>query len=148
MSRKQQHHEALRWLTTAREDLAAAILLKEQGMFSHSCFLAQQCAEKAIKALWYEIDEEPWGHSVQKLLQDLPSEEHREQLHDLLSEAATLDRFYIPARYPNGLPDLTPGTTFVKSDAELSCANAQRILDEAARIIDEGGNSAGNHRTG
>jgi HEPN domain-containing protein len=45
MSNKQQHHEAVRWLTTAKEDLSAAILLKEQGMYSHSCFIAQQVTD-------------------------------------------------------------------------------------------------------
>jgi len=33
--------------------------------------IAQQAAEKAVKALWYLADAEPWGHSVQKLIGDL-----------------------------------------------------------------------------
>jgi HEPN domain-containing protein len=30
-----------------------------------------------------------------------------------------LDRFYIPTRYPNGLPDLTPAEAFTADDAEV-----------------------------
>ena len=137
MSRKQQHHEAIRWLTTALEDLAAAQLLKEQQMFSHSCFLAQQAAEKAIKSVWFELDEDPWGHSIQKLILDIPSEQLRDEFNAMLDKAATLDRYYIPSRYPNGLPDLTPGTTFVLPDAELACKSATMIIEQANRFIGE-----------
>ena len=135
MSQKQQHHEALRWLTTAQEDFAAATMLKEQGMYSHSCFLAQQCAEKALKALWQKLDEDPWGHSIQKLMRDIPVESIQKGFIAFQEKAAMLDRYYIPARYPNGLPDLTPGTTFVLADAERACENAQLICDEVKRII-------------
>jgi HEPN domain-containing protein len=135
MSQKQQHHEALRWLATAQEDYAAAQLLKEKNMYSHSCFLAQQCAEKALKALWQELDDDPWGHSVQKLIRDLPGEAVKNQFVPLLEKAATLDRYYIPARYPNGLPDLTPGTTFVLADAELACDNARLICGEVKQCL-------------
>ena len=58
------------------------------------CFLAQQGAEKAMKALWYRMDEEPWGHSVQRLLQDFAHkatiasvdrcEEHAADLEDVV----------------------------------------------------------------
>jgi HEPN domain-containing protein len=33
------------------------------------------------------------------------------------NDAAALDRFYIPTRYPNGLPDLTPGKYYFQKDA-------------------------------
>ena len=135
MSKTHQHHEALRWLTTAKEDLSAAVLLKEQGMYSHSCFIAQQGAEKALKSVWLELDLDPWGHSIQKLILDIPAENIREKFAALLDKAATLDRYYIPARYPNGLPDLTPGTTFVFDDAELACTNAAMIIEEAKTCV-------------
>ena len=43
--------EALDWLHEAQEDLEVARELLEFGRFSHACFLAQQAAEKALKAL-------------------------------------------------------------------------------------------------
>lgn len=130
MSVERQHYEALRWLKTAEEDINAAGVLKSAGLFSHSCFMAQQSAEKAVKALWYRLDADPWGHSIQKLLQDAPHENQAVFSAELLAMATVLDRFYIPARYPNGLPDLTPGTTFTVQDAEMACRYAAEILKE------------------
>jgi len=51
------------------------------------------------------------------------------------SSLSALDRYYIPARYPNGLPDLTPGTTFVLADAELARRNAAHILQQARDVV-------------
>jgi len=51
-----------------RNDLEAATILKEHGKYSLACFHAQQAAEKAVKALFYSMEDEPWGHSIGKLL--------------------------------------------------------------------------------
>jgi HEPN domain-containing protein len=77
MSRDKDLYEAKRWLETAGEDLGAAGVLREQGKFSHACFFSQQCGEKALKALWLYLEGEPWGHSIQKLISDLPDEHVR-----------------------------------------------------------------------
>ncbi|WP_226951983.1 HEPN domain-containing protein [Pyrobaculum calidifontis] len=39
------------WLDDAEDDLAAAKELYRAGRFAKACFLAQQAAEKALKAL-------------------------------------------------------------------------------------------------
>jgi HEPN domain-containing protein len=135
MSESKQRHEAQRWLTTAREDLAAAQALRQARHFPQSCFLCQQAAEKAVKALWLAQDADPWGHSVQKLLTDYPA---RDQLRDtdaLRRAAIELDRLYIPTRYPNGIPDLTPGQTYTDEDAGRALDHAQRLLAEASRLL-------------
>jgi hypothetical protein len=36
----------------------------------------------------------------------------------LISTAVKLDRLYIPTRYPNGLPDITPELAFEPDDAQ------------------------------
>ena len=51
MSLSEDRHMALRWLQTAQEDLLAANALLEAGLAAHACFAAQQCGEKAVKAL-------------------------------------------------------------------------------------------------
>ena len=127
MSRDKNLYEARRWLDTAEEDLGAACVLKEQGKFSHACFFCHGCGEKALKALWFYLDAEPWGHSIQKLISDLPDEHARKAMEDLLEAASVLDRYYIPTRYPNGLPDLTPGKCYFERDA-LLCIDAGRSL--------------------
>ncbi len=68
MSLSGNRYEAERWLRTAEEDLAAVRALIESNSFAQACFYCQQSAEKAVKALWYLADEDPWGHSVQRLI--------------------------------------------------------------------------------
>jgi HEPN domain-containing protein len=129
MSVDKQRDEARRWLTTAEEDLEAARILLAGGAFSHACFFCQQCGEKAVKALWLWLGGDPWGHSVQKLIEGIPDPEAQAALGQLLEEGAALDRCYVPTRYPNGLPDLTPGKCYFRSDAETCLASAQRIVE-------------------
>jgi HEPN domain-containing protein len=48
-----QADEAARWLTAATEDLAYARHAAAGGFHAPACFLAQQAAEKAVKAVHY-----------------------------------------------------------------------------------------------
>lgn len=45
--------EARRWLAQAENDLAFAELGLREGFFAQTCFICQQAAEKALKALCY-----------------------------------------------------------------------------------------------
>ena len=38
------------WFDRAREDLQVARLVLQEKHFAHTCFLAQQCIEKSLKA--------------------------------------------------------------------------------------------------
>jgi len=121
--------ESTRWFNTADDDIDTAKILKEKGKFAHSCFHAQQAGEKAIKALWYFLDADPWGHSIKKLVDDL---EHVDlsmfnSIKSLSRDGMVLDRFYIPTRYPNGLPDITPDVAFTNPDAEICINHAEKI---------------------
>jgi HEPN domain-containing protein len=134
MSLSKAQYEANRWLKTAEEDLEAARMLNEAGKFSHACFLAQQSGEKAMKSLWLMIDEDPWGHSIQKLVMQYPKTDWIDDLETWASNAAFLDKFYIPTRYPNGLPDLTPGQSFTAMDAELAIQKAVFFVEQVNLI--------------
>jgi HEPN domain-containing protein len=68
MSRSEDFYQAERWLDTAEEDRRAAQTLLDAGHNAHVCFAVQQCGEKAVKAIWYALGEDPWGHSIQKLV--------------------------------------------------------------------------------
>jgi HEPN domain-containing protein len=112
------------WLQTAHEDIGSARMLRDAGSHAASCFYAQQAAEKALKALWHVVDQEPWGHSVVQLLNDFS--ERRTLPADAWGECArALDQFYIPTRYPDSLPGITPGQAYGAADSEraLRCAN-------------------------
>jgi HEPN domain-containing protein len=137
MSLSKAQYEAKRWLRTAEEDLKAARTLNDAEMYSHACFLAQQCGEKAMKALWLFFDEDPWGHSVQKLVMQYPRNESINNLETWLSNAAFLDKFYIPTRYPNGLPDLTPGQSYEASDTKKALEKAEFFVKQVNTILGE-----------
>jgi HEPN domain-containing protein len=135
MSQSKNLHEAQRWLATAQQDLLAAKSLSANGFFAHACFLAQQCGEKALKALWYLHDREPWGNSIQRLVTELPDIFSLPDRENWIQRAASLDRYYIPTRYPNGLPDLTPGQSYFRQDADSAIAQASTFIEAAQKEI-------------
>ena len=94
-------------------------------MFSRSA-----SREKAIKAVWHLLDADPWGHSIRKLIEDLENVDLSlyDRLKSLLRAGTVLDRFYIPTRYPNGLPELTPAEAYLEEDAEECIQQAGKIL--------------------
>lgn len=128
MSVAKNRLECDRWLLTAEEDLRAAEVLAQAGACAQACFYTQQSGEKAVKALWYLIDASPWGHSVKRLLLEFPERQSLPDIEQLLEDAGVLDQFYIPTRYPNGLPDLTPGQTYISVDAQRGLQAARRIV--------------------
>ncbi len=131
MSNEKSKKEAARWITTAEDDLDSARVLQKNRKFAHACFHAQQAGEKAVKALWYSKDMDPWGHSIAKLIEELATaySEGHSRLKPLYRKALVLDRFYIPTRYPNGLPDITPDMAFTDEDAVLCIRNAEEIIE-------------------
>lgn len=137
MSTEKNVREAIRWLTTADDDIDSAVILKNNGKFAHSCFHAQQAGEKALKAVWYFADADPWGHSIKKLIEDLNFVDLKiyQKLESHIKMAMVLDRFYIPTRYPNGLPDITPDEAFADEDADKCITYSKNILDEVRSIL-------------
>lgn len=129
MSLSANRYQAERWLLTAKEDLLAAETLMNEGIYAQACFLSQQAGEKAVKALWYLVDADPWGHSVKKLVLEFPERSRLENSDELAGLAALLDKFYIPTRYPNGLPDLTPGQVYGRKDASEGLEAARALVD-------------------
>jgi len=137
MSTEKNIKEAIRWFRTAEDDLDSARILKENGKHAHSCFHSQQAAEKSLKAVWYLVDEDPWGHSIKKLIDDLESvsPDRYKEFEPLSRRALILDRFYIPTRYPNGLPDITPDVAFTGEDSEECINHAEKIIDAVRSVL-------------
>lgn len=137
MSTEKNTKEAIRWFKTAEDDIDSAKILKDSGKYAHSCFHSQQAAEKSLKAVWYFSDEDPWGHSIKKLIDDLESVNAglHQEFGPLTRMALVLDRFYIPTRYPNGLPDITPDVAFTDDDAETCINQAEQIIDAVRSVL-------------
>jgi HEPN domain-containing protein len=137
MSAEKAVKEAKRWFITAMDDLDTARILKKSEKYAHSCFHSQQAGEKALKSIWYFIDSDPWGHSIKMLIDGLKDEYKKlhEEMKTLEHIGSVLDRFYIPTRYPNGLPEMTPDIAFSEKDAESCIAYAVEILDKVKSIL-------------
>ena len=126
--------EGRRWLTQAEVDLDAARHLSERFP-ALACFHAQQAAEKALKAILYGAGERPvLGHSVGEL--GAAVEQHRPDYASLRREVTKLDRYYIPTRYPNGLPEGgDPSLAFDKADAEAAIGAAANAVAYARNVL-------------
>lgn len=98
--------EAKRWLAQSQRDLAAAGVLKQAGHFNLACFHSQQAATT-----------------------------FRSSLATLVKSGEILDKFYIPTRYPNGLPGGLPSDTYTRSESADAIRLARRILNEVAKLL-------------
>ncbi len=105
--RDDAQREGLRWLEQAQTDLARTRHLLEQRAYYLVCFLAQQAAEKALKGFLYAQGEElVIGNSVRGLCGRASA--YDAGVGDRTDDWGILDSYYIPTRYPNGLPDDIP----------------------------------------
>jgi len=126
--------EADRWFRQAGNDLLFARRGLSEGFHAQACFLSQQAAEKAVKAVHYLSGERTvLGHSVRQLLHSL--EDRMPEAMALLETGGLLDQFYIPTRYPNGLPDGAPYEVYTAGQAEDAVRGAQAVLDFAAGAL-------------
>lgn len=89
--------------------------------------------------MWFFHAYDPWGHSLVKLLRDFPDTNIRSDLEELSDAAKQLDKLYIPTRYPNGLPDMTPGEVYTESEADAAAEAALAMIDRATKMIAEEG---------
>lgn len=112
--RKDSKTEALRWFTQAEEELKDAKYLMEAKRYYLSLFLCQQSAEKALKAFIYMYEEDSiFSHSVTTILKLANSIDPD---FKTLEGANRLDDYYIPTRYPNGLPGGIPAQYYADPD--------------------------------
>lgn len=130
-----REREARRWWRQARRDLESADLIAVHARHEVACFLGQQAAEKALKAFLYAQGEDPvLGHSLLTLVRRAAG--YTASLGDLDESAKTLDGYYVPSRYPNGLTDdVAPLDFFGAPDAERALAAARAILDAVAALL-------------
>lgn len=119
--------EGMRWLEQAEADRRGAQLLFDGESYHLACFVAQQVAEKALKAFIYAQGEEfVIGHSVEALVRW--AAEYDVDLAALREASAPLDGYYIPTRYPNSLPDSIPARVYTRRAAEGALQMADQVL--------------------
>lgn len=136
---RDERAEGERWLRQAENDLAFGRLALREGYFAQACFIAQQSAEKALKSIAYASgDRLVIGHSlvelVERLIDRVPG------LAAFREAAGTLDQYYIPTRYPNGLAGGVPFEAFGERQAREAIESAARFV---ATARDRAGSSGG-----
>ena len=119
--------EAERWRRQAANDLAFARVALRERFYAQACFIAQQAAEKAVKAIAYGLGERTvLGHSLVTLISRYADQ--APGLHDLRELAGILDQYYVPTRYPNGLAGGVPFEAFGQSQAAAAVDAADRFV--------------------
>ena len=136
---KTSEKEATRWMHQSEDDFKfVQWVLSENVFFDKGCFVAQQAGEKALKACLYARGERRvFGHSLFELSNELSQRDGRFSV--LVSEAKKLDRFYIPTRYPNGLPGGSPFQVFDRQDLELALDALEQVMVVCRRFMAEMG---------
>lgn len=128
---KRNHEkEALRWFIQASDEFNDADDLRKIKKFYLALFHFQQASEKALKAFLYQKLKSRdvfYTHSIADL-----SEMAIEIDSDFkdINTTKKLDQYYIPTRYPNGLPGGIPSRFFDDpKEAEDAMLLAKKVID-------------------
>ncbi|MBI5299391.1 MAG: HEPN domain-containing protein [Deltaproteobacteria bacterium] len=127
-----QNHEKLagEWMQRARSDFKYAKAgEKETGQHHITCFLCHQAAEKSLKGLLVlENIPPPKTHHLGILLgKALP---FYSDLASIQKEVRKLDKFYIPARYPDDT-----FLEFTDEDARQALETAEKCLSICGKAL-------------
>lgn len=125
---KTSEKEAVRWIRQSEDDFKfVQWVLSENAYFDKGCFIAQQAGEKALKACLYALGQRSViGHSLFELSNELGQKDSR--FSPLMDAAKQLDRFYIPTRYPNGIPGGSPFQVFNRQDLEKALDALEQVM--------------------
>ena len=125
-------HEA--WLDQARDDMQAARLCREGGIYNIACFLCQQAAEKGLKAfLVGRRAPLPKVHSLPDLL--ILCKQQDEEFAKIKEECVALDIYYSPTRYPDAARKYLP-EKLTKGEAEEASGMAEKIINLVKLKVD------------
>jgi HEPN domain-containing protein len=122
--------EVRRWFRYAEEDLDAAQRLTDApgGVPRHPAWLAQQAAEKALKAvLIREQIEFPRTHNLRRLRALIPP---RWGVSDVSVDLDPLSQHAVESRYPENVPDVT------SEEARSAVSDAERIVEAVRSDLD------------
>lgn len=115
------------WFRQAERDVELAVLARDSEHHEWCCFVCQQAAEKAVKALHLARGQEAWGHVVAKLITEWPkSVTPPVEMED---KARVLDAYYVAPRYPNGHPEGAPFEHYGALQSNQALEYANEIID-------------------
>ena len=123
------------WFRQADADLRHARQSCDHGAHEWACFAAQQAAEKALKAVILSRGADAWGHTVTALLGVVATAAQAGE--DLITCAKSLDKHYIPTRYPNGFDTGAPVDFYTKKDSDDAILCAERLISFARGQVEQ-----------
>jgi len=115
------------WFRQGEADLRLAHSALAGKHYEWSCFAAQQAAEKALKSVFQKRGMEAWGHTLTVLIGNLPPDIRPPET--LVDYARSLDKHYIPTRYPNGFASGAPTDFYTRKEAEQAIQYAEAIVE-------------------
>lgn len=134
--KRESKEEARRWFTQAKDEFNDANDLRIRKRFYLALFHFQQATEKALKAYLYSIvpsEEVFFTHSIYELIH-LAQEEDKDFAR--VKDAVKLDEYYIPTRYPNGLPGGVPSQFYTDpKEAEEAMSLAKKVIEMIERKL-------------
>lgn len=132
---KNAKQNAERWIREAEYTLRQAERNCREGSYNLACFLSEQTAQKALKAVLYFDGVRFINiHSVTELAKEA-SGTHQE-FSSLMSEGSRLDQYYLSARYPDAVPEpAIPAEIFTKNQAEEAVEMARKIFEACRGLI-------------
>lgn len=119
--------EYARWIKSSKGAVSSARGDLERGHYNWACFKAQQAAELALKALLHGLGLPAYGHSVSRLLTEAPTDLKAGE--KIIQKGKTLDKYYVPTRYPNAWTEGTPEEYYTKQDAQKAIKCAETIIN-------------------
>lgn len=116
-----------RWRGDADRAGAGARAQRDAGVHNWACFLAEQCAQLAVKGLLHGLGAAPWGHDLVRLA-DRMAEAGVEVPASMRDILVRLGRYYIAARYPDAHAAGGAAPHYTETDASDALREAADVL--------------------
>lgn len=120
------------WLAYAGENLAAAEILHDQGLYNPCLQNIQQSVEKSLKALLLEkAHSQRKTHSIAELVRLLAN--HQIYIRLTEEDCDLLDSIYLPSKYPLGgvLPAFEPDSSLCRQCLSLAESVIMQVRKES-----------------
>ena len=127
--------EFKRWFNQAVHTYESAKRDYEDNDFDWACFKCQQAAEFALKALLRGVGKLGIGHSLVKLTKQIENLEIG--VDEIKKCSLTLEKFYIPTRYPDAYPGGSPYEFYDAEEAEKALECCSTIIEFVREIYYE-----------
>lgn len=117
-----------KWFSFAQDDLSMARIAFKEKIYNQVCFHSQQGGEKMLKGFLKDKKQNvPKTHRLKELLELCSNIDAEFRI--LKDKCVSLDRYYIPTRYPDALPGALPEGMPVKEDAQEALSILEEIRD-------------------